>query len=186
MELFDAIHSRKSVAIVKPDPLPKVMVEKLIAAGSAAPNHFKIRPWRFTVLQGEELARFGEAHVRSLLRKNPEANTDLIESERKKGSRAPLVISVVSTKPVEVREKDIENISAASAACQNILLAAHSMGLGAIWRTGQYAQDEVIKEFLGVSDVQHLIGVLYIGVAVEHNITPVERPSFEDRTIWRY
>jgi len=52
---------------------------------------------------------------------------------------------------------EIENICAAAAACQNILLAAHVLGLGARWRTGDAARDPQIKKFLGFSEDQHLI-----------------------------
>lgn len=185
MELFEAIHSRKSVGAVKASPISRETIEKLLAAGSAAPNHFKLRPWVFTVLQGEELVKFGEAHVQSLLKKNPAATPELIEIERKKGVRTPLVISVASQNPVEPKEKDVENISAAAAACQNILLAAHAMGLAVVWRTALYASDDTIKEFLGVSENQHLIGVLCIGEAENYDTSIPERPSYIDRVIWR-
>lgn len=184
MEVIEAIHSRRSVGAVKKEAISKEVIEKLLAAGNAAPNHFKLRPWRFTVLQGEALVKFGEAHVRSLQAKNPAATPELIQIELNKGTRSPLVIAVASTKPVEPKEKDVENISAAAAACQNILLAAHSMGLGAVWRTALYASDEIIKQFLGIGEDQHLIGVLCIGEVENYDTTFPERPSHEDRTTW--
>ena len=184
MQLIDAIHSRRSVGAVKKTPISREVVEKLLAAGNAAPNHFKIRPWPFVVLPGAALDKLAQAHVDSFLRKNPDAKPEHIEIERNKGYRSPLVIAVASTKPVEPKEKDVENISAAAAACQNILLAAHDMGLGAIWRTGMYYFDADIKACLGVTEEQHLIGVLCIGEAENHDTSPAERPSFEDRTTW--
>ncbi|MEJ5226260.1 MAG: nitroreductase family protein, partial [Anaerolineales bacterium] len=65
----------------------------------------------------------------------------------------------------------------------NILLAAHALGLGAIWRTGDTARDPLIKQFLGFAPDQHLIGFLYIGVP-EAAPEPKQRPGFEDRTVW--
>ena len=184
MNVIEAIHSRRSVPLVKKTPISKEIVEKLLAAGNSAPNHFRIRPWRFIVLQGTALDKFGEAHVASFLKKTPDAKPEHLEIERNKAHRSPLVIAVASTKPVEPKEKDVENISAAAAACQNILLAAHELGLGAIWRTGMYYFDADIKKFLGVTEDQHLIGVIYIGEAENYDATPAERPSFEDRTTW--
>jgi len=78
---------------------------------------------------------------------------------------------------------EIENVSAASAACQNILLAAHGLGLGAIWRTGEWARDARVKEFLGFAPDQHIVGFIYVGVP-EFTPEPHLRHSFEDRTVW--
>jgi nitroreductase len=86
-------------------------------------------------------------------------------------------------KPIEEKVIEIENVCAAAAACQNILLAAHAEGLGAKWRTGRWAEDSMVKEFLGFEPGQHLIAFLYIGFP-EAVLQPPERPSFEDRTTW--
>ena len=53
MELFEAIYGRRSVGKVKPDALPREVVEKLLSAAAQAPNHYKVSPWRFVVLTGE-------------------------------------------------------------------------------------------------------------------------------------
>ena len=60
MELLTAIHTRISIPIVKPDPIPRETIQKLLEAGNQAPNHHRVRPWRFYVLTGsvrERLAR---------------------------------------------------------------------------------------------------------------------------------
>jgi nitroreductase len=78
---------------------------------------------------------------------------------------------------------EIENVCATAAACQNLLLAAHALGLAAKWRTGDPARDPKVKQFLGFAPDQHLIAFLYIGYP-EFKPESVERPSFEDRTVW--
>ena len=55
---------------------------------------------------------------------------------------------------------------AAAAAVQNMLLAAHALGLAAIWRTGPSATDPAIKHFFGWEADQHLIGFVYIGYPI--------------------
>ena len=52
MDAFEAIHSRRSQGKVKPDPVPRELIEKLLDAAVQAPNHYKVRPWRFVVLTG--------------------------------------------------------------------------------------------------------------------------------------
>jgi nitroreductase len=183
MDVFTAIHSRHSVAKVKPDPLPREVIEKLLSAAVQAPNHYKVRPWQFVVLTGKGRERLGEVMAASFKARFPELPTEALEKERQKPLRAPLVIAVAAEKPAEPKVNEIENICAASAACQNILLAANALGLGAIWRTGDTARDVEIKKFFGFAPDQHLIGFLYIGYP-ENLIEPAERPSYEDRTVW--
>jgi len=97
--------------------------------------------------------------------------------------RAPVVIAVGVDKPVEAKVDQVENICATAAAVENLLIAAHAEGLGAKWRTGGPANDPKVKQFLGFEPDQHLIAFLYIGYP-EFEPEPVERPSFEDRTVW--
>ncbi|MEO5887928.1 MAG: nitroreductase family protein, partial [Anaerolineales bacterium] len=49
MEVFEAIYHRHSQKKVKPDALPRALIEKLLDAAVQAPNHYKVRPWRFVV-----------------------------------------------------------------------------------------------------------------------------------------
>ena len=184
MELFDAIHTRHSIGKVRPDPLPREVIEKLLSAAVQAPNHYKVRPWRFVVLTGKGRERLGDAMAACFQAKFPGVPAEALEKERQKSLRAPLVIAVAVDRPTEPKIDEIENICAAAAACQNILLAATALGLGAIWRTGDTARDPVIKKFLGFAPDQHLIGFLYIGYPENPPAVFVERPSFDDRAIW--
>lgn len=183
MELFDVIFTRQSTGKVKPDPLPRPLIEKLLAAGAQAPNHYKVRPWRFVVLTGDSRERLGETMAASFKEKFPSVPEDAPAKERAKPLRAPVVIAVGVDKPAEPKVDEVENICATAAACQNILLAAQAEGLGAIWRTGDSARDPKIKQFLGFAPDQHLIGFIYIGYPEFSPIKP-ERPTFEDRAVW--
>jgi nitroreductase len=184
MDVFTAIHSRHSLPKVKPDPIPREVVEKLLSAAVQAPNHYKVRPWKFVILTGKGRERLGDIMVTSFKAKFPDLLTEALEKERKKPLRAPLLIAVAAEKPSEPKVNEIENICAVSAACQNILLAAHGLGLGAIWRTGDAAHDIEVKKFLGFDPDEHLIGFLYLGYPELPEVVPVERPSFEDHTTW--
>lgn len=183
MDVIEAIHTRQSMGKVKPDPLPRALVEKLLAAGAQAPNHYKVRPWRFVVLTGAGREKLGQVMAASQKEKQPDLPLEAYEKTRALPLRAPLLIAVGVDKPVDPQVVEIENIAAVAAACQNILLAAHAEGLGAIWRTGDWARDPQVKQFLGFAADQHLLGFLYIGYP-ETQPEPPRRPSFEDRTIW--
>ena len=97
--------------------------------------------------------------------------------------RSPVLIAVGVDKPTEAKVLEIENICAGAAAVENLLLAAHGLGLAAKWRTGQPARDPKVKQFLGFDPDQPLIAFIYLGYP-EFECGPVERPSIEDRTRW--
>jgi nitroreductase len=183
MDVFEAIHNRHSQGKVKPDPVPREWIEKLLEAAAQAPNHYKVRPWRFVVLMGEGRNRLGDVMAASQLNRHPEYPIEAFDKCRTLPLRAPVVIAVGVDKPAEAKVLEIENVAAAAAAIQNLLLAAHAMGLGAKWRTSEWARDPMVKEFLGFEADQHVIGFIYVGYPEFMTESPA-RPSFEDRTVW--
>jgi nitroreductase len=185
MDTNTAIHTRQSVGEICPDPIPQDLIEKLLSAGSQAPNHYKVRPWRFFVLTGEGLKHLGDVLAKSLSLKAENISPEALDKERTKPLRAPVIITVAVDKPTEPKILEVENICAAAAACQNILLAAHDAGLAAKWRTGPAAIDPLVKEFFGLETDQHLIAFLYIGYPVNPPVLP-QRPDHVDRTVWMY
>ena len=183
MDTITAIHTRQSVGEVRPDSIPQELIEKLLSAGSQAPNHYKVRPWRFFVLTGEGLTHLGDVLAKSLSLKAENLSPEALDKERAKPLRAPLIIAVAVDNPTEPKISELENICAAAAACQNILLAAHEMGLATMWRTGPAAVDPVVKEFLGLAKDQHLLAFIYIGFPAKPPVAP-QRPDHADRTVW--
>ena len=183
MEIFEAIHGRITAKQVKPDALPRETIEKLLSAGAQAPNHHKVRPWRFVVLTGDGRRKLGDVMSASFLDRNPGAPTEGVDKIGALPLRAPVVIAVGAGKPTDTKIIEAENVSAASAACQNILLAAYALGLGAIWRSGEWARDGKVKEFLGFAADQHIIGFIYVGYP-DVMPDPYTRIGFEDRVTW--
>jgi nitroreductase len=183
MDVFDAIHNRHSQGKVKPDPVPRELIEKLLDAAAQAPNHYKVRPWRFVVLTGEGRSRLGDVMAASQRARHPEFPPEAFDKCREVPLRAPVLIAVGVDRPSEAKVLEIENVAATAAAIENLLLAAHGIGLGAKWRTGEWARDPMVKNFLGFEPDQHIIGFIYVGYP-EFLAEPVARPSFEDRTVW--
>ncbi|MEW5940102.1 MAG: nitroreductase [Chloroflexota bacterium] len=183
MDVLTAIHTRRSVSKVKPDPVPRELIEKLLDAGNQAPNHHRVRPWRFFVLTGEARARLGETMAASQRDRQPDLPPESYDKTRALPLRAPVVIAVAADKPGEERVIEIENVCAVAAACQNILLAAHALGLGAMWRTGVWAREPMVKQFFGLEPDRHLLAFLYVGYE-EGESAPKERPPVDDRVAW--
>jgi nitroreductase len=183
MEVIEAIHSRHSIKKMKPDEPPREMIEQLLSAAVQAPNHHHVRPWRFVVMTGQARNRLGEIMAASQGQRRPDLPPETFNKTRGLPLRAPVLIAVGVDKPGLPTVIETENLSAASAACENLLLAAHALGLGGMWRTGEWASDVNVKDFLGFAPDQYIAAFLYIGWAeTEMEFPP--RPGFEDRTVW--
>ena len=183
METLKAIFTRQSIGDMRPDPVPHELIEKLLSAAVQAPNHYKVRPWRFVVLTGAGRERLGDVIAQSFAAKFPDAPSTALDKERSKPLRAPVIIAVGVDKPSEPKVLEIENICAAAAAVENLLLAAQALGLAAKWRTGDDSRDPRVKEFLGFAPEQTLIALVYIGYpAAEAGM--MNRPGYEDRAVW--
>lgn len=183
METLSAIHSRFSVPEVSPEVVPRGLIEQLLSAAVQAPNHYRVRPWRLVVLTGEARGRLGDVMAASFQHRFPDSEPKALDKERGKPLRAPVLIAVGVDAPDDPRVIEIENICAAAAACQNILLAAHELGLAVQWRTGDAVRDPLVKEFLGFKPEQKVIAFLYIGFPA-HPLASYERPGFGERTVW--
>ncbi len=152
---------------MRPDAVPRDVLEKLIDAAVQAPNHRLTRPWRFWVLTGEAREELGEAMAeaaRSGL--DTSAGDDVgavLDRERAKPLRAPAIVVVGIDQEPSDPVLSMENVEAGAAAIQNLLLAAHAMGLAAIWRTGASVYSTLVKRHFGLGDEDVLLGFVYVG-----------------------
>ena len=104
-----------------------------------------------------------EVMAEALRESKPDTPSEALDRERRKPSRAPalLVVAVVPVPHSGVPE--IEQILAGGAAAQNILLAAHALGLGAIWRTGAPAYNDHVARALGLPAQGRIVAFIYLG-----------------------
>jgi nitroreductase len=112
MDVLEAIDLRQSIGKVKPDPVSRELIERLLSAAVQAPNHYKVRPWRFVVLTGSARERLGEVMAEALHQHDPNATEDVLAKERAKPLRAPALIAVGVEKPslstvVEIDRKSV-------------------------------------------------------------------------------
>lgn len=166
MDTLDAITGRHSVpAPFLTEPAPDAeAVARIVTAGSAAPDHGRLRPWRFLVIGGEARARMGEVFVDALRAREPDADEAAVEQERGRFLRAPMVVAVLVTlDPDHPKIPAVEQILSGGAAAQNMLLAARALGFGAKWVTGANAYDGRVKEALGGGPGDVIAGFLYLG-----------------------
>ena len=188
MELAEAIRSRQSINRVKQDPVPEEVVEEVLESAVHAPNHKITEPWLFHVFTGRGRGELARARAETARLQAEEEGEDeemaagRVSRERKKAFRAPVVIAVVSRAGRDEVETT-ENYAACSAAVQNMLLTAHSLGLGAIWRTGPVAYHRHMRDFLGLEAGDSIVAYLYLGHP-DMGERPRRREPVSEKTTW--
>lgn len=163
MDAIEAIISRVSPAkLTDPAPPPEAL-EKMLAAAVAAPDHGRVRPWRFVVIEGKAREKFGELMAQSLSRREKDLSPAKLDFERAKALRAPLLVIVAAAPKDDPKIPEVEQIEAVAAATQNFVVAAHALGYGTLWRTGKVAYDAEVKRALGLRESDTVVGIIYVG-----------------------
>jgi len=153
---------------------------QIIAAGLRVPDHGKLGPWRVQVLHKQGQAALGDVFAAVFAADNPEAEDRLVELERQRPQRAPVLLAVTScVDPLHPKIPEIEQRLSGGALCQNILVAAHASGFAAQWLTEWCAFHPAVKQALGHDPETDIIGFIYIGTPIE---LPTERgrPAYDD------
>ena len=107
------------------------------------------------LIEGDQRRKFGEMLAASALRRVPGLSEGDLQRERDKALRAPLIIVVACRIVPGTKVPAIEQLLAAGAAAQNILLALHALGYVAAWKTGEAAYDTEVKKALGFAADDH-------------------------------
>jgi nitroreductase len=187
MHVFDVIKRRRSTGKMNGERPTREQIELLLEAATHAPNHYHVQPWKFIVLAGNAREELGTVMAISLANRLEETTSEkaraILQKERNKPLRAPVVIVVVAEPPKQPKVKEIENIEAVSAAVQNMLLTAEELGLACMWRTGDAAYDPQVKQWLGLESGDQIVAFLYVGYPAMPRLerTPV---SFKEKTTW--
>ncbi|WP_245855855.1 nitroreductase family protein [Paenibacillus rigui] len=168
MGLGEAIRGRRSIGRVKQEPIAKEIIETLLEAAAWAPSHHATEPWRFYVMVGEGRRILAEAyadiaveHSRGVVAEDEEAA--LRAKHGSKAFRAPVVIAAAVSPSNAPGVNRMEEFAAVHSAVQNMLLAAHAMGLGAIWRSGEPMYHPRMKQAFGLADAEEVVGLIYLG-----------------------
>lgn len=163
MDTIQALQERVSIGVLGAPGPSSEDIDTLLTAAVRAPDHGVLRPWRFLVLEGEQLHQLGEVFVEAALQNNPNLPAEEQEKARTRPLRAPCIIVVVSENTLEHKIPVLDQVLAAGAAAQNIIVAAHALGIGAMWRTGAVATHPHVKQQLGFQDKDDIVGFIYLG-----------------------
>ncbi|AHY42602.1 NAD(P)H nitroreductase [Stutzerimonas decontaminans] len=163
MDALDLLLNRVSVTrLCEPAP-DATQLDLLFRAALRAPDHGQLHPWRFLTIEGNARHKLGELFAAALQSRNPAVSDEALQKARNMPLRAPMLVVVVASLKVHPKVPEGEQLLAAGCAAHGMLLAAHAQGIGAVWRTGEFAYDSHVLEGLGLSEQERLLGFFYLG-----------------------
>lgn len=172
MDALDNLHQRVSIPFLEAPAPSSEQLDNMYRAALRAPDHGAIRPWRFLNIKDDARIKLGQLFARAAAAKDSELSDEQLDKFRNMPLRAPLVIvAIAKTKP-HPKVPHSEQVIAAGCAVQNMLLAAHAQGVGAMWRTGGMAYDTTVMQGLDLQDGEEIIGYLYLGTPTRERKVP--------------
>lgn len=179
------LETRRSIpAYQMREPGPKqAELEDILRLASRVPDHGKLAPWRFVVYRGAERVRIGEELLALRLAVEPGLSPELIEVERTRFTRAPVVVAVISKAASHVKIPEWEQVMSAGALCLNMLFAANALGYVANWLTEWFAFDDRAFPLLGVKPGEKVAGFIHIG-STDFPVVERPRPDLSETVTW--
>jgi len=191
MECFECIEKvikeRRSHRIYQDKPVEKEKLEKLIELAMWAPSAMNRQQWFFVVVGGQKLKNLLKTIEKSYDYILPRLEMFFAETPKviaftkqffKNLGNAPVAIFAYYTPTGD----DYSDVQRVSAAIQNILLAAHAMGLGTCWMTGPVHMEKEINEILGIEG-KKLVAVITVGYPAKNPPVPPRRDC-EKKVVW--
>ena len=186
--LENIITSRRSVSWAKMNGklISDDDVRALLHLAHWAPTHGRTEPWQFFVYTGEALKQFGQAHGAMYWAHTP-------EDKRMQATADKLTPNVDMTSHLVVAAMRrgandkipmLEELAAASAAIQNLLLGAQALGIASFWSTGGMTHKQALKDYLGLQQEDIVLGLLFLGYTDEPAKPGVRNSHINDKVKW--
>ena len=166
-QLINWIKSRRSIGNLSIPAPTESQIRAAIDCAVTAPDHKKLRPWRFIVTQGNARHDLGRALLAAAEAQAVQEGEELSEKSRKKTYnmplRAPVIITVVTHMQVHKKVPPFEQMLSAGAAVQNLILALQAQGFSTVWRTGLLANEPAVKAYFDVGADDYVTAFVYTG-----------------------
>ena len=167
--VLDAMLTRRSVKRLGAPGPTDAELQLLMRAAVTVPDHGGLRPWRLVVVAGDARAEFGAALADAARADAPHLSPAVLERIADKAYAAPTLVALVAA--IDPLSKVPEWEQTASTACVGyaLTLAAHVIGLGAIWKSTPFTDGPRLREILAMSDGHRFLGWVNLG---QRNGTP--------------
>ena len=186
-EVFEAIKKRRSIRSYDDRPVPKSILNAIIEAGNEAPTAMNSQPWRFVVIENPEtkkkLLNAAKPNAHKIIDMIKDADPDRYETIRKRFAQLPDPVYYSAPAVVFVIGSGRYAGHSCPLACENMMLAAHSLGIGSCWVGfgAMVTEDADVRSALELKDDESIFGPLLFGYPKTH---PERPPKKEPLIKW--
>ena len=151
----------------------------LLTLAARVPDHGKLEPWRFVVLERAALDRLAPLVAQAVA---ANGGDEAAVEKARSAFGSPVVVAVVSAPVESAKISEWEQILSAGAVCVSLVNAALAAGYGAAWLTGPAAQSDFARAHLGLSGTERIAGLIHIGTRSAAEIPDRPRPDIDAKT----
>jgi len=146
-------------------------LKQILSCGLRGPDHGRLKPWRFLIVQGSARDKLGEVFAQAVLARG-DCSQAKVDKSRNMPLRAPMLLVAVCEPQLNSKIPLDDQLLAVGAAVQNMQIAISSLGYSSIWRTGDMVRAKEVRESFKVSSDGSIVAFLYIGTAQDSPKTP--------------
>lgn len=174
------------LATMNGEKIPDEQVKELLELAHWAPTHGRTEPWHFFIYTGEALKQFGKDHADLHWSLTPEEKRLEATYEKLKhnGDNASHLIIAVMKRGTNEKIPYVEEVAAASAAIQNMLLGATALGIASFWSSGGLTHNPALKEYLKLGPDDVVLGLIYLGYTDEQPAEGSRKTTSHEKGIW--
>ena len=155
------LHERRTVAQVRAPGPDATELAAMFAAAETAPDHGRLHPWRFLLLDEPTRERLSNAYAQA--QSEQDADPDAVSRAASKPLRGPCVVAAFARTVEHPSVPAWEQLVAAGCAVHNLCLAATALGFGSAWRTGWFVTAPQVRAALGTANDEQVIGLIHLG-----------------------
>lgn len=164
-EALALLERRRSLplrALLGPGPTADEL-DRMLAVAARVPDHGRLVPWRFIVLEGTGREVAGDRLDALYAAQNLGLAADKAHMWRDYLLRAPVTVVAVSRTDPAAKIPELNQVLSAGAACMNLILAANALGYSALWLLKWPGRDPAAAALLGVAETERVAGFIHIG-----------------------
>ncbi|MCI2963995.1 Putative NAD(P)H nitroreductase ydjA [Shewanella baltica] len=181
MDAIELLLTRQSTPrLIAPAP-DATQLKIILDAAIRVPDHGALAPWEFIIATDQGLNTLAEIFVEAA--KASGADEDFVNKAKGMPMRAPMVITVVAKTQQHPKVPVLEQQIAAGCATMAMQQAAFALGIGAVWRTGDFAFDANVNAALGLESHDQIVGFLYVGTPA---VVAPQKPQKDGSQYVRY
>ena len=188
-QLQEIIKNRRTIkpSAMNGKQIDDEQIAQLLDLANWAPTHANTQPWRFVVFSKGGLAKFCQDHADLYKDNTPEDKFTTAKYEGLVNMQKTVshIVAIYMKRTENAKIPMLEEYAATAAAVQNVLLGAHTLGIGVLWSTGGMTLQPAMKAYLGLAEEDLILGLLHMGYTDDPAKEGKRTVPIEEKILWR-